>query len=154
MLFPFAGLTVALTAILVGITEPLEFTFLFIAPFLFVVHAFLAASMSAVMYAFGVVGNMGSGLIEIAAINWIPLFKNHTGVMLAQIGVGTAFIPVYYFIFKYCIEKFKLKTPGREYEDAEVKLYTKEDLKNKKNARNGNAFQIIIGLSVVNVNHI
>lgn len=94
--------------------------------------------MSAVMYAFGVVGNMGSGLIEIAAINWIPLFKNHTGVMLAQIGVGTAFIPVYYFIFKYCIEKFKLKTPGREYEDEEVKLYTKEDFKNKKNARNGN----------------
>ncbi|MGL5572129.1 PTS transporter subunit EIIC [Cetobacterium sp.] len=128
----------ALTAVLVGITEPLEFTFLFIAPFLFAIHAVLAASMAAVMYAFGVVGNMGSGLIEIAAINWIPLFKNHTGVMIAQIGVGMAFIPIYYFVFKYCIEKFKLKTPGREDEDEEVKLYTKEDFKNKKDAKNGN----------------
>lgn len=65
----------ALTAALVGITEPLEFTFLFIAPFLFVVHAVLAATMAAVMYAFGVVGNMGSGIIEIAALNWLPLMK-------------------------------------------------------------------------------
>ena len=127
-----------LTAVLVGITEPLEFTFLFIAPFLFAIHAVLAATMAAVMYAFGVVGNMGSGLIEIAAINWIPLFKNHTGVMIAQIGVGMAFIPIYYFVFKYCIERFKLKTPGREDEDEEVKLYTKEDFKNKKDAKNGN----------------
>ena len=126
-----------LTAVLVGITEPLEFTFLFIAPFLFVIHAILAATMAAVMYMFGVVGNMGSGLIEIAAINWIPLVKNHTSVMIAQIGVGMAFIPVYYFVFKYCIEKFKLKTPGREDEE-EVKLYTKNDFKNKQNSKNGN----------------
>jgi PTS system arbutin-like IIC component len=49
---------------LVGITEPLEFTFLFISPLLFAVHAVLAASMSTVMYLFGVVGNMGGGLID------------------------------------------------------------------------------------------
>lgn len=48
-----------LTAVVVGITEPLEFTFLFIAPYLFVLHAVLAASMDTLMYAFGVVGNMG-----------------------------------------------------------------------------------------------
>ncbi|HAF04761.1 MAG TPA: hypothetical protein DCK77_01755 [Shigella sp.] len=53
-----------LTAMLVGITEPLEFTFLFISPLLFAVHAVLAASMSTVMYLFGVVGNMGGGLID------------------------------------------------------------------------------------------
>lgn len=121
-----------LTAILVGITEPLEFTFLFISPFLFAIHAVLAATMAATMYTFGVVGNMGSGLIEIAAINWIPLFKNHTSVMIIQLGVGIAFIPIYYFIFKYFIEKFKLKTPGREEENKDIKLYTKEDFKNKK----------------------
>ncbi len=60
-----AGLLIpaTLTAMLVGITEPLEFTFLFISPLLFAVHAVLAASMSTVMYLFGVVGNMGGGLI-------------------------------------------------------------------------------------------
>lgn len=127
-----------LTAILVGITEPLEFTFLFIAPFLFAIHAVLAACMAAVMYMFGVVGNMGSGLIEIAALNWIPLVKNHSTVMMAQIGVGMAFIPIYYFIFKICIEKFDLKTPGREDDEEEIKLYTKNDYKEKKNMKNGN----------------
>ena len=48
-----------LTAVVAGITEPLEFTFLFIAPFLFVLHALLAATMDTLMYGFGVVGNMG-----------------------------------------------------------------------------------------------
>ncbi|MGL5050840.1 MAG: PTS transporter subunit EIIC, partial [Fusobacteriaceae bacterium] len=135
-----AGLLIpaTLTAVLVGITEPLEFTFLFIAPFLFAVHAFLAATMAATMYAFGVVGNMGSGVIEVAAINWIPLFKNHSGVMFTQLAIGIAFIPVYYFVFTYCIQKFNLKTPGREDEDEDVKLYSKQDFKNKKDAKNGN----------------
>ncbi|MGL6066460.1 MAG: alpha-glucoside-specific PTS transporter subunit IIBC [Cetobacterium sp.] len=135
-----AGLLIpaTLTAVLVGITEPLEFTFLFIAPFLFAVHAVLAATMAATMYAFGVVGNMGSGVIEIAAINWIPLFKNHSGVMFTQLAIGIAFIPVYYFVFTYCIQKFNLKTPGREDDDEDVKLYSKQDFKNKKDAKNGN----------------
>ncbi|WP_293721202.1 alpha-glucoside-specific PTS transporter subunit IIBC [uncultured Cetobacterium sp.] len=135
-----AGLLIpaALTAVLVGITEPLEFTFLFIAPFLFAIHSVLAATMAAVMYAFGVVGNMGSGLIEIAAINWIPLFKNHSSIMFTQLAIGIAFIPVYYFVFSFFIEKFKLKTPGREDEEEEVKLYTKQDFKNKKDSKNGN----------------
>jgi PTS system arbutin-like IIC component len=58
-----AGLLIpaTLTAMLVGITEPLEFTFLFISPLLFAVHAVLAATMATVMYVFGVVGNMGAG---------------------------------------------------------------------------------------------
>ena len=47
-----------LTAVVAGITEPLEFTFLFIAPFLFVLHALLAATMDTLMYGFGVVGNI------------------------------------------------------------------------------------------------
>jgi PTS system arbutin-like IIC component len=53
---------ITLTAIVAGITEPLEFTFLFVAPMLFVVHALLAATMAAVMYQFGVVGDLGAGL--------------------------------------------------------------------------------------------
>lgn len=60
---------VTLTSIVAGITEPIEFTFLFISPFLFAVHALLAASMATVMYMAGVVGNMGGGLIEAATLN-------------------------------------------------------------------------------------
>lgn len=120
------------TAVLAGITEPLEFTFLFIAPFLFLIHALLAATMAMVMYIFGVVGNMGGGFIEILAINWIPMSKNHFGMIVTQLIVGISFIPIYYFVFKTCIERFKLKTPGREEEGEEVKLYTKKDYKEKQ----------------------
>src|SRR5699024_7724630 len=74
-------LAATLTAVFVGITEPLEFTFLFIAPYLFAIHALLGATMVTIMYAFGLVsGNMGGGLIEIAATNWVPLMGNHWGV--------------------------------------------------------------------------
>ena len=58
-----------LTAVVAGITEPLEFTFLFIAPYLFVIHAILAATMDTLMYAFGVVGNMGGGVLDFLATN-------------------------------------------------------------------------------------
>ena len=128
-----AGLLIpaTLTAIFAGITEPLEFTFLFIAPFLFAIHAVLAASMAATMYAFGVVGNMGGGLIEIAAANWLPMLKNHSNVMLTQIVVGLIFTALYFVIFKLLIEKYDVKTPGREADDEEAKLYTKEDFKAK-----------------------
>ncbi len=133
-----AGLLIpaTLTAVLVGITEPLEFTFLFIAPFLFAIHAVLAATMAAIMYAFGVVGNMGGGLIEIMVSNWLPLMKNHSNVMLVQLAVGCAFIPLYYFLFSFLIEKYNLKTPGREVDGGETKLYTKKEYRERQN---GNA---------------
>lgn len=136
-----AGLLIpaVLTAVLVGITEPLEFTFLFIAPFLFAVHAVLAASMAAIMYAFGVVGNMGAGAIEIAALNWIPLFKNHSEVMFKQWIIGIIFIFIYYFVFKFLILKFKVKTPGREDEEEEIKFYSKKDYKERKEIKNRNS---------------
>ncbi len=121
-----------LTAILAGVTEPLEFTFLFIAPLLFAVHAFLAATLAATSYAFGVVGNFGGGLIEWAALNWIPLFKYHGMTYLIQIGIGLAFTGIYFITFKTLILKFNLKTPGREDDDEEAKLYTKSDYKAKK----------------------
>ncbi|MEI8631737.1 PTS transporter subunit EIIC [Vibrio sp. PP-XX7] len=125
-----AGLLIpaALTSILVGITEPLEFTFLFVAPFLFVVHAILAATMAAIMYSLGVVGNMGGGLIEIASQNWLPMFHHHASVMFTQLGVGVCFSFIYFFVFKTLIIKFDLKTPGRH---CEVKLYNKSDYKSK-----------------------
>ncbi|MGL5380103.1 alpha-glucoside-specific PTS transporter subunit IIBC [Clostridium sp.] len=125
-----------LTAVLVGITEPLEFTFLFIAPPLFAVHAVLAATLSAVSYAFGVVGNFGSGLIDWAALNWIPLFKYHWPTYLTQIGIGLTFTGIYFVTFRYLILKFDFKTPGREDGDEEAKLYTKADYKAKQQGGN------------------
>lgn len=129
-----AGLLIpaTLTAILAGITEPLEFTFLFVAPILFVIHAVLAATLAATEFAFGVAGNFGGGIIEWAAQNWIPLAKNHWQTYLIQIAIGLCFTAIYFFVFRFFILKLNLKTPGREDDDEETKLYTKADYKAKK----------------------
>ena len=125
-----AGLLVpaTLTAVLVGITEPLEFTFLFISPLLFAVHAVLAATMATVMYTFGVVGNMGGGLLDqFLPQNWIPMFHNHAATVFTQIGIGVCFTGIYFLVFKTLIARLNLKTPGRE--ESEIKLYSKADYK-------------------------
>ncbi|KLP54032.1 PTS system alpha-glucoside-specific transporter subunit IICB [Enterobacter genomosp. O] len=125
-----AGLLIpaTLTAVLVGITEPLEFTFLFISPLLFAVHAVLAATMATVMYIFGVVGNMGGGLLDqFLPQNWIPMFHNHAATVFTQIGIGVCFTGIYFVVFKTLIERLNLKTPGRE--ESEIKLYSKADYK-------------------------
>ncbi|EMS8796098.1 alpha-glucoside-specific PTS transporter subunit IIBC [Enterobacter ludwigii] len=125
-----AGLLIpaTLTAVLVGITEPLEFTFLFISPLLFAVHAVLAATMATVMYIFGVVGNMGGGLLDqFLPQNWIPMFHNHASTVFTQMGIGLCFTGLYFVVFKTLIERLNLKTPGRE--ESEVKLYSKADYK-------------------------
>lgn len=123
---------VVFTAVISGITEPLEFTFLFIAPVLFAVHAFLAATMATTMYIFGVVGNMGGGLLDFILLNWLPMAKNHSGTIITQIVVGFIFTGIYFIVFKLLIEKMNLATPGRGEEDEEAKLYTKADYKAKK----------------------
>lgn len=125
-----AGLLIpaTLTAVLVGITEPLEFTFLFISPLLFAVHAVLAATMATMMYVFGVVGNMGGGLLDqFLPQNWIPMFHNHASMVFIQVGIGLGFTGLYFMVFKTLIERLNLKTPGRE--ESEVKLYSKADYK-------------------------
>lgn len=66
-----------ITAVLCGITEPIEFTFLFVVPLLYVVHAVLAATLSAALYFIGLSGNFGGGLIDCFVQNWIPLFRYH-----------------------------------------------------------------------------
>lgn len=129
-----AGLLIpaTLTAIVAGVTEPLEFTFLFIAPLLFAVHAVLAATLSATAYIFGVVGNFGGGLIEWASLNWIPLFSSHGGTYIKQIAIGLVFTGIYFVVFRTLILKLDLKTPGREDDEEETKLYTKADYKASK----------------------
>lgn len=125
-----AGLLIpaTLTAVLVGITEPPEFTFLFISPLLFAIHAVLAATMATVMYIFGVVGNMGGGLLDqFLPQNWIPMFHNHASTVFTQIGIGLCFSGIYFVVFRTLIERLNLKTPGRE--ESEIKLYSKADYK-------------------------
>ena len=90
-----------MTGFLTGITEPIEFTFLFAAPVLFVVHSVLGACMSSLMYLFGVVGNFGSGLIDFLAINWLPMFSNHVAQMIVQIGIGLIFSGIYFLCFDF-----------------------------------------------------
>jgi len=122
-----------ITAVLCGITEPLEFTFLFVAPLLFFVHACLAGTLAAVMYTFGVVGNFGGGILDTALFqNWVPLFKNHYMTYTVQILIGFIFTGIWFIVFKFLIIKLNLKTPGRGDED-EVKLYNKADYKAKQN---------------------
>nr|WP_309137916.1 PTS transporter subunit EIIC [Aeromonas salmonicida] len=143
-----AGLLIpaTLTAMLVGITEPLEFTFLFISPLLFAIHALLAATMATVMYLFGVVGNMGGGLLDqFLPQNWIPMFHNHASMMFTQIAIGLAFTGLWFLIFRSLILRLNLKTPGRE--DSEIKLYSKADYQTAKQQRGGDiATQIIEAL--------
>ncbi|WDI33626.1 alpha-glucoside-specific PTS transporter subunit IIBC [Entomospira nematocerorum] len=123
-------LPAAITAALTGITEPLEFTFIFVAPLLFVVHAFLGATMSTLMYLGGVVGNMGGGGMDIITSFWIPMSKNHLNTVLIHIGIGLSFSVIYYFVFKFLILKYDLPTPGRG--DSEAKLYKKADYKERE----------------------
>ncbi|MGM9902912.1 PTS alpha-glucoside transporter subunit IIBC [Enterococcus hirae] len=122
----------ALTAILTGITEPIEFTFLFVAPALWLVHAVLDASIAAVSYAFGVVGDFGGGVINWLGLNWLPLWKFHGSTYITQIIIGLIFTSIWYFVFTFMIKKFDLKTPGRESDLELMKLYSKTDYENKK----------------------
>lgn len=120
-----------LTAVLCGITEPFDYTFLFVAPALFFVHAVLAAILATTEYAFGVVGDMGGGLIELITKNWIPMWANHWQIYLIQVAIGLVFIAIYFIVFRTLILKFDFKTPGRT--EDEVELFTKKDYKEKQN---------------------
>ncbi len=123
---------VLVTAVFTGITEPLEFTFLFVAPVLYVVHSILAGLMSAVTFAFGISGDFSSGLIQNAALNWLPLWSTQGGSYVIQIVIGLVFAVIYFFLFRFLILKLDLKTPGREPEGEESKLYSKADYREKK----------------------
>lgn len=127
-----AGLMIpaTLTAVVAGITEPLEYTFLFVAPGLFVLHAVLSAFLVVVSYMAGVVGNFGGGLIEWITLNYIPLAANHWQTYLVQIIIGVVFTGIWFVTFRFVILKFNLKTPGREADEENAHLITKTEYKN------------------------
>ena len=122
---------ITLTAIFCGVTEPIEFTFLFMAPVLFVVHAVLAACLSTCMYLAGIVGIHAGGVIEMASLNWIPLMGNHWKQYLVMLLIGLFFVAIYFVVFRFLILKFDFKTPGRE-DDEEIKFNSKAEFREKQ----------------------
>ncbi|MEV7670658.1 PTS transporter subunit EIIC [Streptomyces sp. NPDC088752] len=111
-------LSVALTSFVTGITEPLEYSFLFIAPVLYAIHAVLTGVSMAVTWAFGVKDgfSFSAGLIDYV-INW-----NLATKPWLIIPIGLAFAVVYYAVFRFAITKFDLPTPGREPEEVEAEM--------------------------------
>lgn len=122
---------ITLTAIVCGVTEPIEFTFLFIAPPLFVVHAFLAACLSTTMNLFGIVGVFSGGLIEMSSLNFIPLMSSHWKQYLLLLVIGLVYTFIWFVVFRFLIVKFDFKTPGREDTD-ETKFYSKAEFRAKQ----------------------
>ncbi len=129
-------LSAALTSMLTGITEPLEFTFIFVAPLMYAVHCVLAGLSFMLMHILkvGVGMTFSGGLIDLflfgilqgnAKTNWIYI-----------VIVGVVYFALYYFIFRYMIKKFNYTTPGREEEGEETKLYTRADVDARKSEAN------------------
>ncbi|MGN1033676.1 MAG: PTS transporter subunit EIIC, partial [Intestinibacter sp.] len=126
-------LSAALTSMLTGITEPLEFTFLFVAPMLYVIHCIFAGAAYMLMHIFnvGVGMTFSGGLIDLFLFGILQ--GNAKTSWINVVFVGIAYFVVYYFLFSFLIKKFDFKTPGREDDDnAEVKLYTRADVNAKK----------------------
>jgi PTS system N-acetylglucosamine-specific IIC component len=106
----------AVTAFITGITEPIEFAFMFVAPALYVVHAILTGISGVIVTSLDIHSGFGfsAGLIDYVLS--IPIGKNS----LWLIPIGLAFGVVYYFLFRFLIVKFNLKTPGREDDEEET----------------------------------
>jgi PTS system N-acetylglucosamine-specific IIC component len=106
-------LSLALTSFLTGVTEPIEFTFMFLAPALYLLHAVLTGASMVIMNLLGV--KLGFGF-SAGLFDYVLGFGISTRPLLL-IPVGIAYFAVYYFSFRWCIQRFDLKTPGREAAD-------------------------------------
>lgn len=122
--------SVALTSFLTGITEPIEFTFLFLAPALFVVHVILAGLAFVTCHMLGIcVGTTFSdGLIDLILYGVLPGQAKSNWLML--IPVIIVYFIVYFIVFRFFILRWDLKTPGREADDEAVHLVSKEEYRN------------------------
>ncbi len=127
-------LSAALACMMTGITEPLEFSFLFVAPALFIVQVILAGSayMIAHMLNIAVGLTFSGGLLDLFFFGILQGNKKTSWLLI--IPVGIIYFLLYYFIFLFLIKKFNFKTPGREDENEETKLYMKADVNAKREA--------------------
>lgn len=130
-------LSAALTSMLTGITEPLEFTFLFVAPVLYLIHCVFAGLAYMLMHICGVGVGMtfSGGLIDMFLFGILQGNKKTSWIWIVIVGIG--YFVVYYFLFSFLIKKFDFKTPGRD-DGEETKLYTRKDVEAKKNGTNSN----------------
>lgn len=128
-------LSAALTAMITGITEPLEFTFLFVAPALYGIHCILAGFAYMLMHVFevGVGMTFSGGLIDLTLFGIMQGNAKTNWIWIVIVGIG--YFIVYYVLFYYLIRRFDLKTPGRDNND-EVKLYRRSDVDARKHGEN------------------
>ncbi|MBR0423782.1 MAG: PTS transporter subunit EIIC [Clostridia bacterium] len=142
----------ALTSILTGITEPIEFTFLFVAPVLYGIHCLFAGLSHMLLHMLNVaVGSTFScGVIDLLLFGVLP--GNEKTNWIYIIPVGIVYFVIYYFLFKFVIVKFNLQTPGREEDELDPKLYTKKDFNKCKDTT---PEMILAGLGgVENIEHL
>ncbi len=126
-------LSAALTAMLTGITEPIEFTFLFVAPMLYVIHSVLAGLSYMLMHILGVGVGMtfSGGIIDLTLFGILQGNAKTNWIMIPLVGI--AYFIIYFFLFRFLILRKNLATPGREDDTEETKLYTRADYNTKKN---------------------
>ena len=121
-------LSAALTSMITGITEPLEFTFLFVAPVMYAVHCVLAGLSYMIMHILNVTVGMtfSGGAIDLTLFGILQGNRKTNWIWIVI--VGFFYAVVYFFVFYFMIRKCNYKTPGREADDRETKLYTRKDL--------------------------
>lgn len=129
-------LSAALTSMLTGITEPLEFTFLFVAPLLYAIHCVFAGLAYMLMHVFnvGVGMTFSGGLIDMFLFGILQGNAKTSWVWIVVVGIG--YFVVYYFLFSFLIARMDLKTPGRD-DSEEVKLYRRSDVDARKKGAAG-----------------
>lgn len=135
-------LSAALTSMLTGITEPLEFTFLFVAPLLYVIHCVFAGLAYMLMHVFGVGVGMtfSGGFIDLFLFGILQGNAKTGWIWIVVVGIG--YFAVYYFLFSFLITKMDLKMPGRD-DSEEVKLYRRSNVDARKKGAAG--VQVIYG---------
>lgn len=124
-------LSAALTSMLTGITEPIEFTFLFVAPLLYVIHCVFAGAAYMLMHIFdvGVGMTFSGGFIDLFLFGILQGNAKTNWIWVIIVGIG--YFVVYYLLFSFLIRKLNLNTPGRG-DAEEVKLYTRADVEGRK----------------------
>lgn len=125
-------MSAALTSMLTGITEPLEFTFIFVAPLMYGVHCVLAGLSYMLMHIFnvGVGMTFSGGAIDLTLFGILQGNQKTNWIWIVIIGL--IYAVVYYFVFYFMITKMNLATPGREADDIEPKLYRRSDVEAAK----------------------
>ncbi|AMB73415.1 PTS N-acetylglucosamine transporter subunit IICB [Pantoea ananatis] len=154
----------ALTCFLTGITEPVEFTFIFVAPLLYIFNAIMAGLAYMTMYLLHahIAKSFSAGLIDYISFGIVPSLNGYQTHYLSAVIVGVPMALIYYFTFRFVIRRFNVKTPGRtdvtattdDKTDAELASEIIVLLGGEKNIRSVGACITRLRLEVVNSNDV